>query len=134
MNDDFEFLEIYKANSCCKLAILKSKSGIEARCFVWQIEDKYYFDRIYSTLDWIETYMKQVLIAEGIIELRSLPFLKITLSKKSFSSFPYIDSFRFHHRGTNDFYYIGDESTSRLPKGNYRVFNRTDGSYSTTNI
>lgn len=127
MSNKIDFLDIYRNNENCKLAVLESGSGVEARCLVWEEGDVTYFDRIYYTYDWIAKSLEKKLTDMGFANIKSKTLTKITLSNWNFEYYPYIDSFRFQLKGTNDFYQTTD--LNNLPKGEYRVYCQTGGSF-----
>lgn len=127
MTNKFEFFDIYRQNKNCRLAILESENGVEARCLVWETEEGTYYDRIYSTYDWLADVMQNKLNAMNFKNLCSINLAKITLEHNAFAQYPYIDSFRFQLKGTNDFYKTND--VDLLPKGKYKVYCNTGGTW-----
>lgn len=138
MSDKFGCIKIYEKNpDKIQLAILKSVEGIEARCLIWTLEDdKKYFDRIYYTKDWCESLMKNKLIAAGYVSIQdSLPSLRtasVTLSESAFLEYPYIDTFRYRRKNTNQFF--AAYNTSDLTAGSYDVFIHTTGSVASLTV
>lgn len=94
MNNKTSYLKIYTKNpNIVKLAVIKKNSKIQARCFIWKINDKFYYDKIYFYKEHQLGIMKQNLESEGITAISSLPFASIKLDFCDFNKYPYLDTF-----------------------------------------
>jgi hypothetical protein len=108
-----KYFKLYTKNKQVKLAYLKSESGIEARCLVWDVDGTFYFDRIYATQDWIVTSLSSKLKAMGYHDIMMARqdkdfFLSIKLDEVEFDEYPYLDTFRFLDFETKTIYAISD--------------------------
>lgn len=132
MTDKFSYLALYCNNSNCRLAVLKSDKGIEARCLVWTDEEgQSYFDRIYYSSDWIENVLEKKMKALNFINVyRTKDIVRIRLENQKFEHYPYLDSFMYQHRkaGCRKHFYA-TPSTDLLPSGLYRRYQRTGGDW-----
>lgn len=131
MSDKIDFLDIYRKNQNCSLAVLKISNLVDARCIVWEINGVKFFDRIYSTYDWIEQTMRKKLKDSGCKPLSEENFIEIRLDNYQFEYYPYLDSFRHNLDGTNRFFYFTEDG--KMPRGYYKYFGSTQGSYATLN-
>lgn len=135
MSDKFHLLSLYTDNKEVSLATLSTDGSYVARCLIWEIDGKYYFDRIYYSIDWIEKTLQKKLEDLGYINLKTYfevnmdnPFISIKLANTEFEKYPYLDSFRCLSNGT--LYYKNEKfSVSSLPSGKYKVLVATNGSY-----
>lgn len=136
MSDKLSLLRLYTDNKEISLATLSSDNGFVARCLIWEIDGKYYFDRIYYSTDWIEQVLEKLLLDKGYTKLltyfSSFPGeknLSIKLQNTDYDVYPYLDSFKYLLGDT--LYYRNEEySLNRtLPEGKYKVLVRTGGTY-----
>lgn len=134
MTDKHEFLELYTQNpEQISLACLVSESGIEARCLVWTIDDKVFFDRIYSTREWYVSFLMTKLKELGYEDIfhqlqNNRKFTKkIQIKHMNFEKWPYLDTFRFMKSGE----LFAAHDFSDLQSGFYKILNRTDGTWMT---
>lgn len=142
MNDKFGFLNIYTKNKQVSVAVIRSEQGIEARCLVWQIDDKFYFDRIYYTCDWLENVLQEKLLEKGYINLityfENSPgrYIKVVLDKTEFESYPYLDSFKWLNVSEDALYFVNEafSVTRILPRGEYLKLTRTGGTHETHSL
>lgn len=100
MTNKLDLLSLYTRNpEHIRLAYLKSRNGIEARCLVWKIDGEFYYDRIYTTMDWLDKTMKRKFKELGYLSLLDAmdehPYLRIDLTNHRFDEYPYLDSFQF---------------------------------------
>lgn len=124
MTNKLDFLSLYTENpEHVKLAYLKSRNGIEARCLVWKIDDEFYYDRIYTTMDWLDKTMKRKLKELGYHSLQDAidaqSYLRIDLTNHQFDSYPYLDSFKFLNMKTGAIF--AANHVENLP---YKVFRK----------
>lgn len=142
MSDKTKYLGIYTTNKEVSLAYLQSDKGIEARCIVWKIDDKFYFDRIYYTIDWVKKVLEEKLLELGYNNLQKFfdtnpdkRQLAINLEHTEFDQYPYLDSFKWLSDTDGCLYYHNDSySLSSLPSATYRKFSCTDGRYESVKI
>ena len=132
MSDKIEFLDIYRNNKNCSLAVLKVADSIDARCLVWEINGVKYFDRIYYTVEWVGEAMRKKLTDAGCQSvIRLADGTEIILEKNQFNFYPYMDTFKYHLEGTNRFFnYLSDKQ----PKGIYRHYGTTVGGFTTERV
>lgn len=137
MSDRIHYLDLYKKNDNVALAVLKSPNGIEARCLLWTLENgQTYYDRIYFSFEWIYNVM--------IEKLKKMSYLslidentgdkinaRIKIENADFQYYPYLDSFSIYSPETK---YLYCYDMSKLPKGRYRKYQRTDGSFSNFSV
>lgn len=128
MSDKIEFLDIYRKNKNCSLAVLKVADLIDARCLIWEIGDVKYFDRIYYTNDWIVQTMRKKLEDSGYVSITDIEdTIEIILEENDFGKYPYIDTFRYQLEGTNRFF---NQLTNKSSKGLYKCYGSTSGNFS----
>lgn len=127
MSNKLDYLDIYRKNKNCSLAVLKHTDLISARCLIWKANGIKYFDRIYHTADWIEQAMRKKLLDSGHREIFGIDELvEINLESNEFDYYPYIDTFRYQLEGTNRFFnFLSDEA----PSGIYLAYGSTSGGF-----
>lgn len=134
MSNKFDYLKLYTDNKQVSLAALVSDGEYAARCLVWEIDGKYYFDRIYYSADWIENVLKKKLEEQGFIKLSKYleendkKFISIDLDFTNFEKYPFVDSFR-HLKGNTLYFMNSNYSVSCLPEGEYKYLNSTNGGF-----
>ena len=132
MSDRTEFLDIYRKNENCSLAVLKVTNLIDARCLIWEINGTKYYDRIYYTADWICEAMQKKLNEAGCKPVSKLrEGTEIILKENEFEAYPYIDTFRYQLQGTNRFFNC---ITNNQPRGIYKCFGATNGAFSLCDV
>ena len=128
MNNKTTYLKIYTKNpNVVKLAVLKKNGKVQARCFVWKINDKFYFDKIYYYKEHQFNIMKQNLESDSVLPINSLQFASIKLDFCDFNKYPYLDTF-----------YLLDMENKTLihfdPERNYRLLHDQHGEYEETSF
>jgi len=117
-----------------KMAVLYKHDRVAARSLIWIIDNKKYFDRVYSYNSMAESLITNSLTSRDYNMLREfhggqlkhldIPFEYSKISKIDF--FPYLDSFQY--------YSVDDEMlTNYEPQGEYWRFNQIDGTRETLN-
>ncbi len=128
MNDKMHLLEIYVANpNHVSVATFKVDDKVVGRSIIWTIDDKKYFDRIYYSQDWIQSYIKKTLRDLGYEYVNDIMPLSIKLDFVPNDNYPYLDSFHLLNFETGVLY--AGEIDSVPPGFFYRSLNRTNGGY-----
>ena len=126
MNDKSTYLNIYTKNpNVVKLAVLKKNGKIQARCFVWKINDKFYFDKIYYYKEHQFSIIKQNLESDGVSSINTLQFASVKLDFCDFKRYPYLDTFYLLDVEAKTLIHIDTER-------NYRILHDQNGSYEET--
>jgi hypothetical protein len=137
MSGKAQLLDMYVQNPQVKLAVLRTPSGIEARCLLWETESGLYADRAYYTHDWIESAIYDRVRDLGYTPVKDInfdrhcPYLKVNLSQSHFEKYPYLDNF-FYMDNDGSLYATSD--SSMLPNGGYLVLRSTSGSSGSISI
>lgn len=130
MNNKTSYLKIYTKNpNVVKLAVLKKNNKIQARCFVWKIHDKFYYDKIYFYREHQHGIMKQNLESECILPLYTLNFATIKLDFCDFDRYPYLDTFYLLDMESKSLIYFDPEKNYRLLHDQYGEYTETSFSY-----
>lgn len=134
MSNKNDLLVLYTKIPQVKLACLYSENGLEARCLVWEIDDKVYFDRIYYTYDWLNEMLSDKLKQLGYISLRDTNsekgYFKIVLNDITIKQYPYVDSFQWFNKDEGALYCLNESKNSRsLPNGTYYRLISIGGNY-----
>ena len=128
MNNKTTYLKIYTKNpNVVRLAIIKKNNKIQARCFVWKINDKFYYDKIYFYKEHQSSIMRQNLESESILPIHKLTYASIKLDFCDFNKYPYLDTF----------YLLDMESKSLIyfdPEREYRLLHDQHGGYIETSL
>ena len=131
MSDRLSYLSIYTDNpKHVKVAYLRTKRGIEARCLIWTVDGVSYFDRIYYTQDWLESLMANKLRESGYREIYGVeqkPYLCIQLDKWKYEEYPYLDTFNYLNYHTGKIFAASDYTS--IPYKFVRKLNSTRGAY-----
>jgi hypothetical protein len=126
MNNKTSYLKIYTKNpNVVKLAVLKKNMKIQARCFVWKINDKFYFDKIYYYKEHQINIMKEKLESDNVLSINSLQFASVKLDFCDFTKYPYLDTFRLLHMDTKTLIYFEPETNYRLLHDQYGEYEDT---------
>jgi hypothetical protein len=137
MMDKTDFLDIYIQNNV-SVACIKTHAGISARCLIWRIENVTYYDRVYCSQNWFGDILIEKLKQQGFvdihefknfIETKSNEYIKIKLKHVDFDKYPFIDSFNYLNVQTKELFCT--PHFEYLPIGEYRQFNKKDGTYET---
>ena len=128
MNNKTNYLKIYTKNpNVVKLAVLKKNNKIQARCFIWKVNDKFYYDKIYYYREHQLGIMKQNLESEGITSIHTLSFASIKLDFCDFNKYPYLDTFYLLDMQTKSLIYFD-------PEKDYRLLHDQHGEYAETSF
>jgi len=95
MTNRHSYLKLYTENvNQVQLAVVYYDEKIVARCLVWTtIDDRKFYDRIYTSIDWSEKYISDKLKNIGYLPVSSAGILVVKLDKWKFDQYPYVDSF-----------------------------------------
>jgi hypothetical protein len=118
-----DYLEIYtRYPSKVKMGVLLKGNKVAARSILWNLGDKWAYDRIYSTKTETENLLKSALESAnyiGIWQKSGQYSIKIDLS--GISQFPYVDTLYCYHPD--------DQLLSNYGEGHHYTFRCTGGSY-----
>jgi hypothetical protein len=129
-----EFLDIYvlNPNVVKMLILLDDKEELRMRMLLWNLDDEYYCDRCYYTieseqgaaLEWLEKNLDKPLITDLDPEYGySVKLGKSTLPEGKFTYYPYMDSFKYYN--PKDMELSSDEPETQ--KLDWYLLNQTDG-------
>ena len=120
-----DYLEIYKENpDKISLAILLKENKVAARALVWRIDDNVWYDRIYSTDHDTEIVLRTKLDSLGMNNCYDEDYeLFVPLDYTHFSSYPYMDTFRYlvYGKGLYSYSSVTYDKTLDDADGNYNT-------------
>ncbi len=89
-----EYLDLYVEEPNIKLAVLSENEKIVARSILWYIDDKVYYDTIYSATMIFRDKLKQELVKLNFIDIDEVSDISFNLNKV-YEIYPYLDSLCF---------------------------------------
>jgi len=133
-----KYLDFYLSIPGVKLAVLKENGGVTARCLLWYVDEKIYYDRIYYYNEEALAFMENYLDSVGFHSLRTSHCsgiqtkheIDINLSEDVFQQadyYPYLDSLRFYYPS------LGILTNGRKDMEDYYTLERIDGRYDQVN-